>query len=261
MNKFSILTIFPKMFDAITKESILKRAIGKNLIDVELVDIRSFSKDKTHRIDRPPVGGGAGLIMQCQPIYDALKSVRKDNSHVIILTPRGKTYTQDDARRLKNYEHLIIICGHYEGIDERIYRYASEEISIGDYILTGGEIGAMAIIDSVSRLVDGVITSASLDNESFDDHLLEYPQFAEPYDFLGDKVPSILYSGNHQAIAKYRKKQALDITKEKRPDLFKKHLLTKEEKKILDAYEKEKVPKFEREALIKGQKFLKDKDN
>lgn len=260
MNKFSILTIFPKMFESITKESILKRAIGKNLIDIELVDIRSFSKDKTHRIDRPPVGGGAGLIMQCQPIYDALKSVKKENSHVIILTPRGKTYTQEDARRLKDYEHLILIVGHYEGIDERIYRYADEEISIGDYILTGGEIAAMAIVDSISRLVPGVITSSSLDDESFDDNLLEYPQFAEPYDFLGDKVPSILYSGNHEVIAKYRKKKALDLTKEKRPDLYQKHVLTKEEKKILAAYEKEKVPKFEREALLKGQKFIKDKD-
>ena len=260
MNKFSILTIFPKMFESITKESILKRAIGENLIDIELVDIRSFSKDKTHRIDRPPVGGGAGLIMQCQPIYDALKSVKKENSHVIILTPRGKTYTQEDARRLKDYEHLILIVGHYEGIDERIYRYADEEISIGDYILTGGEIAAMAIVDSISRLVPGVITSSSLDDESFDDNLLEYPQFAEPYDFLGDKVPSILYSGNHEAIAKYRKKKALDLTKEKRPDLYQKHVLTKKEKKILAAYEKEKVPKFEREALLKGQKFIKDKD-
>lgn len=259
MNKFSVLTIFPQMFDSITKESILKRAIGKNLIEVELVDIRNFSLDKSRRIDRPPVGGGAGLIMQCQPIYDALKSVRKENSHVIILSPRGKTYNQSEARRLKEYEHLILICGHYEGIDERIYRYADEEISLGDYILTGGEIGAMAIIDSISRLVEGVITSSSLDDESFDNNLLEYPQYAEPYDFLGDKVPSILYSGNHEAIAKYRKKQALDLTKEKRPDLFNKHLLTKEEKKILEVYEKEKVPKFEKEALLKGQKFIKDK--
>ena len=257
--KFSVLTIFPHMFDSVLNESILKRAIGKKIIDVELVDIRNFSKDKTHRIDRPPVGGGAGLIMQCQPIHDALNATKSPNSHVVLLSPRGKMYNQEIAKQFKNVDHLIIICGHYEGIDERIYNYADEIISIGDYVLTGGEIAAMSIIDSVARLKEGVISTESLDNESFENDLLEYPQYAEPYDFKGDKIPQILYSGNHLAIQKYRLYQSLKLTKELRPDLFAKHKLTKGEKKLIDEYAKEKIPKFEAEAIKKGIKFIKNK--
>lgn len=257
--KFSVLTIFPNMFDSVLNESILKRAIGKKIIEIELINVRDFSKDRTHRIDRPPVGGGAGLIMQCQPIYDALGAVKTPNSHVVLLSPRGKMYNQAIAKQFKNIDHLILICGHYEGIDERIYNYADEIISIGDYVLTGGEIAAMSIIDSVARLKEGVINTESLNDESFENGLLEYPQYAEPYDFKGDKIPQILYSGNHSAIQKYRLYQSLKLTKELRPDLFAKHELTKSEKKLMDEYANENIPKFEAEAIKKGIKFMKDK--
>lgn len=256
--KITILTLFPEMFDGFLTNSIIKRAIGKKVVEVKIVNIRDYTKDKYGRVDTPPVGGGAGLIMKCQPIVDALKDVSSASSKKIMLSPRGKQYSQEIATNLAKIDDIVLLCGHYEGIDERVNDYVDELISIGDYVLTGGEIGAMAIADSVIRLLDGAITDVSLDEESFNDCLLEYPQYTEPKEFEGKKVPDILYTGNHTAIEKYRRKESLKLTKECRPDLFKKHELTKQDKKLLNELDQnEENPKWLIEALEKGKKFTK----
>ena len=255
---FKILTLFPEMFEGVLNSSILKRAIGKNLIEVKLINIRDYTKDKYNRTDTPPIGGGAGLIMKCQPIIDALKANSTSSTHKILLSPRGTTYKQEKAKELaKNYNDILILCGHYEGIDERVYPYFNEIISIGDYILTGGEIGALAIIDSVSRLLDGVITKESTEEESFENNLLEYPQYTEPFEYEGRKVPDILYSGNHKAINLWRKKQSLDLTRKYRKDLFDSLNLSKQDKKFLNELESNETPSWEKEAIEKGHKFIK----
>lgn len=256
--KITILTLFPEMFEGFTSNSIIKRAIGKGLVEIELVNIRDFTKDKYNRTDTPPVGGGAGLVQKAQPIVDALSSVKTPTSYSIIMSPRGKTYCQADAKRFSNLDHLIIVCGHYEGIDERVNSYCDESISIGDYILTGGEIPAMGISDSVIRLLDGAISSSSLEDESFNSDLLEYPQYTEPYDFNGEKIPAILYCGNHQAINKWRRKQSLYLTRKHRPDLFSKIELTKQDKKLLEEIDSNITPKWEIDAIEKGRKFKKE---
>ena len=242
--RISILTLFPEFFDGFLTNSIIKRAIAKEKVEIEIINIRDFTN----------------VIMKCQPIIDCLKSVKKDNSHVILLSPRGKTYNQARARYFaKNYEHLILICGHYEGTDERINKYVDELVSIGDYILTGGEIGAEIISDSIIRLLDGVIASESIVDESFENGLLEYPQYSEPFEYDGDYIPDILYSGNHQAIEKWRKKQSLKLTKEYRPDLLKDYPLSKQEKKLMDELDSNETPKWEKDAIEKGKKFIKEK--
>ena len=254
--KITILTLFPEMFDGFLTNSIIKRAIAKNIVEVKLVNIRDFTLDKYHRVDSAPIGGGAGLIMKCQPIVDAINSVKTNESKTIMLSPRGKTYNQAKAIELSKENDLILLCGHYEGIDERVNKYIDEQISIGDYILTGGELGSMVIADSIIRLLDGAIAEDSISEESFDENLLEYPQYTEPYDFNGDKVPDILYSGNHQAIKKWRRKQSLKLTKELRPDLFEKVVLSKQDKKLLEEDDKEKAS-WELAAIEKGKKFIK----
>lgn len=256
--KISILTLFPEMFEGFTSNSIIKRAIGKGLVEIELVNIRDFTKDKYNRTDTPPVGGGAGLVQKAQPIVDALSSVKTPTSYSIIMSPRGKTYSQSDAKRFSKLNHLIIVCGHYEGIDERVNSYCDESISIGDYILTGGEIPAMGISDSVIRLLDGAISSSSLEDESFNSDLLEYPQYTEPYDYNGEKIPAILYCGNHQAINKWRRKQSLYLTRKHRPDLFSKIELSKQDKKLLEEIDSNITPKWEIDAIEKGRKFKKE---
>ena len=258
--KISILTLFPEFFDGFLTNSIIKRAIAKEQVEIEIINIRDFTLDKYGRVDSAPVGGGAGLIMKCQPVLDCLKSVRKENSHVILLSPRGTTYNQACARYFAaNYEHLVIICGHYEGTDERINKYVDELVSIGDYILTGGEIGAEIIADSVIRLLDGVIAPESIVDESFENGLLEYPQYTEPFDYEGDKIPDILYSGNHTAIDKWRKKESLKLTKKHRSDLLNNYKLNKEETKLLKELESDEQPKWEKDAIEKGNRFIKYK--
>jgi len=256
--KITVLTLFPSMFEGFTTNSIIKRALGKGVAEFEAVDIRQFTKDKYGRTDTPPIGGGAGLVQKAQPIVDAIRSVKTDNSHVILMSPRGKTYHQEMAEKYAKLDHLVIVCGHYEGVDERVNSYCDELVSIGDYILTGGEIPAMGIADSVIRLLDGAITKESLDHESFGDNLLEYPQYTEPYDYEGEKVPAILYSGNHPAIEKWRRKQSLLLTRELRPDLFAKIELSKADKKLLEENDSGITPKWETDALEKGKKFMKE---
>jgi len=253
--KIKILTLFPEMFDGFMSNSIIKRAIAKKAVEIQIYNIRDYTIDKHGRVDSAPIGGGAGLIMKCQPILDCLNAVRDKDSYVILLSPRGNILNQAKVHYFtKNVKDLIIICGHYEGVDERVNNYVDELISLGDFILTGGEIGAMAISDSIIRLIDGVIADQSVIEESFEDGLLEYPQYTEPYDYKGQKVPDLLYSGNHQAINKWRKKQSLRLTKELRPDLFQKYSLTKTDEHLLK--EKEK-PQWEKDAIEKGHKFIK----
>lgn len=256
--RITIYTLFPEMFDGFTTNSIIKRAIGKDVVEIKIINIRDYTLDKYGRVDTPPIGGGAGLIMKCQPIVDSLRKNSTNKTHKILLSPKGKTYNQEKAKSLAKFDDLAIICGHYEGIDERITNYIDESISIGDYVLTGGEIAAMAIADSVIRLRDGVITNVSLDEETFDDNLLEYSQYTEPKDFEGHKVPDILYTGNHKAIEKYRRKEALKITREHRPDLFEKHTITKQDLKLLKEIDEAiDEPNWYLEALSKGKKYTK----
>lgn len=222
MIKFDCLTLFPEMFDGILKDSILKRAIECNLIEVNLHNFRDFSKLKHKNVDDSPYGGGAGMVLMCPPIYDCLHSIEgNEKAHKVLLTPQGRKYNQEIAKELSNKEHIILICGHYEGFDERIRNFVDDEISVGDYILTGGEIPAMALIDSISRLVPGVLhNDESAPTDSFENNLLECPQYTKPFDFMGMTVPEVLVSGNHKEIDKWRKEESLKRTKERRSDLL-----------------------------------------
>lgn len=218
--KIIVLSLFPKMFDGFLSESIIKRAIDKNIVNIRVINFRDYSVYNNNQVDDTPYGGGAGMVLMCDPIFRCLDEIRNDDSYVVLLSPEGNRYNQEKAREYKNIKKLIIICGHYEGFDERIKEEADEIVSVGDYILTGGEIGAMAIMDSVIRLVPGVINNESLDDESFNDGLLDYPVYTKPEEYRGKKVPSILLSGNHQKIKNYRYNERIRVTKEKRPDLL-----------------------------------------
>ena len=220
--KFDILTLFPEMFEGI-KHSIIGKAVEKELIEINITNIRDFSKDKHKKVDDTPYGGGAGMVLRPDVVYDAYQSVKSDNAKVIYLSPKGKTLNQEKVRKLAKENHIILLCGHYEGIDQRVLdEIVDEEISIGDYVLTGGEIPAMVLIDSVSRYVEGVITSESVEEESFSNGLLEYPQYTRPEIFLDKKVPEILLSGHHENIKKWREEESLKITRSNRPDLLRK---------------------------------------
>lgn len=236
--KISILTLFPEMFD-VFKYSIIGRAISNEIINLELYNFRDYSKDKHKKVDDYPYGGGAGMVLSPQPIVDALASVKQSNSgKVIFLGPRGKTFNHDKALELSKEKELVFLCGHYEGLDERIYNYIDEEISLGDFVLTGGEMACIPIVDSICRLIPGVLASnESFEEESFYNGLLEYPQYTRPVEYNGEKVPEILLSGHHENIKKWRKAKSLLITKERRPDLYKKYKLTKEDIKILKNFE------------------------
>lgn len=218
--KIDILTLFPNMFDGFKSESIIKRAIEKEKVEINIIDIRDYTPYKNKQVDDYQFGGGGGMVMMCEPVFNAVEAIRTEESHVIILTPRGKTYNQSKAYELKNKKHLIFICGHYEGFDERIYSLADEIISIGNFVLTGGELPAMMISDSVIRLLDGVISDISLESESFNDNMLDYPVYTKPRDFRGMMVPEVLTSGNHKLINEYRDRERERITKEYREDLL-----------------------------------------
>ena len=218
--RLDILTLFPDMFQPL-KESIINIAIDKKIVEVNLIQIRDFSLDAHKKTDDIPYGGGAGMVMTPQPLYDAIQSVKTPNSHVIYLSPRGKVFNQNIAKQLSNYNHIILVCGHYEGIDERVIDLCIDEtLSIGDYVLTGGEIPAMVVADSVIRLLDGAIAKDSLNEESFSNGLLEYPQYTRPQVFKGLEVPKVLLSGHHSNIEKWRAEKSLEITKSNRPDLL-----------------------------------------
>ena len=218
--KFDVLTLFPEMFDSL-KQSIIGKAIEKDLIDINLINIRDFSKDKHKKVDDTPYGGGAGMVIRPDVVYDAYNSVKTEDAKVIYMSPQGKTLNHKKVVDLAKEKHLILLCGHYEGIDQRVLdEIVDEEISIGDYVLTGGELPAMVLIDSVSRYVEGVISEESTSEESFSNNLLEYPQYTRPEIFNGVKVPDVLISGHHENIRKWRDEKSLEFTKIKRPDLL-----------------------------------------
>ncbi|MBR1413495.1 MAG: tRNA (guanosine(37)-N1)-methyltransferase TrmD [Bacilli bacterium] len=225
--KISILTLFPNMFEGVFTESIIKRAIENKKIDIEIIDFRKYSKDPHGKVDDTPYGGGAGMVLTCQPIFDAVSAIKTKDSKVILLTPSGKPYKQKDAYLLSEEKHLIIICGHYEGFDERITSLADYQISIGDYVLTGGEIPAMVLVDSITRLIPGVINEQSHIEDSFREdvmngtYLLDYPTYTKPRVYNGMEVPEVLVNGDHKKIAEYRYQESIKKTKEVRPDLMK----------------------------------------
>jgi len=239
MLKIHVLTLFPEFFESPFNVSIIKRALDKGLIQIELINIRDFSRDKHKKVDDYPYGGGCGMVMKPEPIFEAVEYVEKmiegESRRIILMSPQGKVFNQDLARQLSKEQNLIFICGHYEGIDERVKTLITDEISIGDFILTGGEIPALAIIDATSRLVPGVLgSSESPEDESFSNGLLEYPQYTRPEVYRGLRVPEVLLSGNHKEIELFRRKEALIRTRDKRPDLFQKLKLTDLDKKLLE---------------------------
>lgn len=220
--KIDILTLFPEFTDSIKSYSIISRGIEEKLFEINSVNIRDYSLNKHKKVDDYAYGGGPGMVMTPQPLADAIKAHKNPKSHLIFLSPRGKTFTQKKSIELSKYEHLILLCGHYEGIDQRIIdKYVDEEISIGDYILTGGELGAMVLIDSIVRNIPNVLGNEdSIEDESFSNNLLEYDQYTRPEEFEGMKVPEVLLSGNHKKIEEFRKESALEMTKDRRPDLL-----------------------------------------
>lgn len=244
MKSFYVLTLFPEMIDAALSHSIIGRAVNEGIINVEAVNIRDFSKDKHRHVDDYPYGGGAGMVMQPQPIYDAYKSIEEKagKAKVIYMSPQGKRFNQKIAEELSKEESIILLCGHYEGVDERIIEeIVTDEISIGDFVLTGGELAAAAIIDAVSRLVPGVLNKEeSHEIESFSDGLLEYPQYTRPPVFMGREVPEVLLSGHHANIDKWRREQSIIRTYQKRPDMLDEAVLTAKERKFLDSIKEEK---------------------
>ena len=239
--KISILTIFPEMLKPMIESSILGRAIKKGIIEIEVINIRDFAESKHKNTDDYPFGGGVGMLMMAQPIFSAFESVKTDNSVSIYMSPQGETLTPDIAKELSENKHLIILCGHYEGVDQRVIdNLIDREISIGDYVLTGGELAALVVIDATARFIDGVLGSVdSAYEDSFSDGLLECPQYTRPADFCGMKVPDVLLSGNHKIITEWQREMQLKVTLEKRPDLLEKAILTKEDKKILEKLKKQ----------------------
>ncbi|KMT21488.1 tRNA (guanosine(37)-N1)-methyltransferase TrmD [Clostridium cylindrosporum] len=239
--KFDILTLFPEMF-TVFESSIIKRAKDKNIVDIKVHDIRDFTTNKHRKVDDYPYGGGAGMVMQAQPIYDAidhLKSIYGYKPYTIYLSPRGRVFKQEVAKELSTMNHILFLCGHYEGIDERVMDIVDDQMSIGDFVLTGGEIPTMVIIDSVSRLIDGVLSkNESYEDESFSDSLLEYPQYTRPEEFRGKRVPDVLLSGHHAKIDKWRREMSLKITYERRPDLLKSASLSKKDIEYIKAISK-----------------------
>lgn len=232
--KIDILTIFPKMIETYINESIIKRAIEDHKIEINVINLRDYSKLSTNQIDDSPYGGGGGMLLMFPPFYDALKELKEENTTVILPSPKGKRYDQKTARRLASLNHLVILCGHYEGIDHRVNEFVDEEISLGDYILTGGELSALVLVDSITRLQKDVIKEESHQNESFEDGLLEHPHYTKPQIYQGYEVPEVLTSGHHEKINKWRRYMSLKETYLKRPDLLESAHLSKEDKKMLE---------------------------
>lgn len=231
--KFDVLTLFPEMFMSL-KQSIIGKAEEKQLININLINIRDFSKDKHKKVDDTPYGGGAGMVMKADVVYDAYKSIQSEDAKVIYLSPQGKVLNQKKVEELSKEKHLILLCGHYEGIDQRVLdKIVDEEISIGDYVLTGGELPAMVLIDSVSRYIDGVLNKESISEESFSQGILEYPQYTRPEIFGDERVPEILISGHHENINKWRRCEALKNTYFKRPELLESVELSDEDLKCI----------------------------
>ena len=220
--KIDILTLFPEMYEGFLNTSIVKRAIDDKKIEVNLVNFRDYSKDKHKKVDDYQFGGGGGMVLMPEPIYLAVEDLKTDDSLVILMTPQGKVYNQSIANELSTSKHLIIICGRYEGFDERILDIVDIELSIGDYVLTGGEVASMVIVDSISRLIPGVINTDSIVDESFNENLLDYPVYTKPKVFRGKEVPEILFSGHHKKIEEWRLEKRIEKTKNKRPDLLEK---------------------------------------
>lgn len=231
--KIKILTLFPAMFEGIFGESILKRAIDRGVCSVELIDMRAYSLDRHHHVDDTPYGGGAGMVLACDVVHRAILANATPDTYKILLTPQGGVYSDQKARTFAKKEEIMLICGHYEGFDERIRSFVDEEISIGDYVLTGGELAAAIICDSVIRLLDTAIKEESHEEDSFANGLLEYPQYTRPYCYEGMAVPDVLIDGNHKLIAEYRKKESLRKTYLRRPDLLEKYALNEQEKLLL----------------------------
>ncbi len=239
--KINVLTLFPEMFAPVTGSSILGRAGEKGILDFNIINIRDFSRDKHNKADDTPYGGGVGMVMFCQPIFDALRSIKAEGKKIIYMSPRGKVLDRSKIEELARLDEMVILCGHYEGVDQRVLDYWNmEEVSIGDYILTGGELAAMVMIDAVSRFVPDVLgTRESATEESIYSGLLEYDQYTKPREYEGIEVPEVLFNGNHKLIHLWQYRNSLEQTKEKRPDLWEAYLskeknLSKDEKKILD---------------------------
>lgn len=237
--KITILTLFPEFFDSFVATSIIKRAIAAKRVEVNCVDYREYTADKHRHVDDTPCGGGAGMVLMCQPIIDCIKAVRTPDSLVVMMTPQGERFTQAQAHRFAKINHLILLCGHYEGFDERIRSYVDLEVSIGDFVLTGGEGAALVICDAIIRLLDGVILEESHADDSFEHQLLEYPQYTRPIEYAGMRVPDVLLSGHHENIRKWRLKEALRRTKNKRPDLLEGRDMSEEEVTLLAEIEQE----------------------
>lgn len=239
--QIDIVTIFPEMFSGPFSESILGKAVKKGLLVLNVVNLRDFSGNKHRKVDDYPYGGGAGMVMKPEPFFDAVDFLRKNakqgEPHVILMSPQGKTYSQSVAQRLAQEKHLVLLCGHYEGVDERVRQYlVHEELSIGDYVLTGGELPAMVVVDSVARLLPGVLGDEhSAREDSFSTGLLEYPQYTRPREYRGLKVPEVLLSGNHGLVAKWRRQQSLKRTLQRRPDLLRSIELSQEDQRLLKA--------------------------
>lgn len=237
--KITILTLFPDMYNNFLNTSIIKRIIEKGIAQVNIVDIRNYSLDKHRHVDDTPYGGGAGMLMKVDVLDRAIKDNSNSNSHILLTSPKTKPLTQSDLIRFSKMEEIVIVCGHYEGMDSRIENYVDEKVSIGDYILTGGELASMVITDGVLRLLDDSISAQSLKEESYDNGLLEYPQYTRPYEYQGYKVPEVLVNGNHKDIERYKLKQAIRETILYRPDLLKNRKFSKIEIEILEELKKE----------------------
>lgn len=240
MITISILTLFPEMFEGFLDNSIVKRAVSKGAVRFRIINIRDFSLDRNHRVDDRPTGGGAGLVMRMEPLMDCIRKSGLESTYKILMTPKGHRYSQRDAQRLASMDRdITIVCGHYEGIDHRFESRVDELVSIGDFVLTGGEIPAAAVADSITRLIPGAIAEDSPKEESFSQDLLEYPQYTFPRDYEGDEIPEILFSGDHEKVRKYRLKEAIRLTAERRPDLLENRVWTDEELELLEEIREE----------------------